>query len=661
MTQKDIEIKDFLPIAILLIVSAVVVFSWFRSGNFIGGGEESLSTWNSLKMVSTYGSSWIDIGLGYPSPFWLPRIPVYFLTYFLSNFFNPSNIQAILFWILTSSAGVGMYFLAKRLLGAKRKLISLLAALFYILNLYTLSQVWARFVFAGFFAWASLPLLLFLWIKWFEDGKYKFLFLFILFSVLFSSAYSHPAFILSFWLVALLFSIFKIAAKETKAQSKQFYIFRIVLGILIWAFAHIWWIYPYFKLQSSVVSNLYDWKYDFATLGGVSVDSKIIDVLLLRQKFFFERLDYWGNFYKGTFSYLVSFSILIITFFGLVKARVLKDYKFLWILALISFFVCKGTNPPFGNAFFSFLFQHVPLARAFRSSYEKFGTVWLMVYSIFFAYGFGFIYQKAAHIWKFILVGVFVPLVLVVLVWPMWKDTPFSPIASVVVPSDYKIADDYLKEQNITGRILSLPIIPGEGVKYNWGETSYYGLEPSDMLFSNPVISRTVRYKYTDDKYKEVYDALVQRKNIDKLLSETDVEYLIFHNETDSKYSGASSSAEVKETLKKYPEVKFLKSIGFLDIYKNTKHLPNSRIFVEGDVSYEYSKINSGHYVVNITNADRPFKLILKTSFSPLWIVRIHKQIIRDHDLAYDYANGWSVDKNGNYIIDLVFKIWPWE
>ncbi|MEK7550213.1 MAG: hypothetical protein AAB535_00295 [Patescibacteria group bacterium] len=628
-------------IFVLLFISSIVIFSWFRNGNFFAGGEESLSTWNSIKMASTYGSSWIDMGLGYPSPFWLPRIPVYFFTYLLSYFFNPSTIQAILFWVLTSSAGIGMYFLAKYFFGENRKTISLLAGLFYILNLYTQSQVWARFVFAGFFAWASLPLLLFLWIKWFSEGKCKHLFLFGIFSVLFSSAYSHPAFIISFWSVSLLFSIFRF---------KKTYIPRIVLGIFIWTLFNIWWIYPYFKLQSTVISNIHDWKYDLASLGGVSVDSKISDVLLLRHKFFFERLNYWGNFYKGSLSYFVSFAILAITIFGFVKARILKEYKYLMTLAIIGLFICKGTNPPLGNALFGFLFENVSFARAFRSSYEKFGTVWLMVYSLFFAYGFGFIYQKATHIWKFILVGFFIPLTLIVLVWPMWGQGPFSPAASVRVPNDYKVADDYVKALGITGRILSLPMIPGEGVKYDWGETSYYGLEPSDILFSDPVVSKTVRYNLADDKYMSLYNTFTQNKNIDNLLSEMDIEYFILHNEIDPKYSNASSSAEIKENLKKYSQIKFLKSIGFLDIYKNLNYTPNN-----------YQKISPGHYVVNVTNANKPFKIILRNSFSPLWIARINKEVIFDHFVAYGYANAWDIDKAGSYRVDLIFKIWPWQ
>lgn len=658
MMKKFVLNQNFFPALILSIVTSIIIFSWFKDGSFFGGGEESLSTWNPSKMVELYSSGWIEAGLGYPSPFWLPRIPVYFLTYFLSNFLDPSNTQAVLFWILMSTAGVGMYFLAGRLLGKQKKIASLLAGLFYMLNLYTQSQVWARFIFSGFFAWASLPLLLFLWICWFEDGKYKFLLIFAIFSVLFSSAYSHPAFIISFWSVALLFSALKIFSKKLNIDEKKKYLFRVVLGVFGWTLCNFWWIFPYFKLQSSVTSNLHDWKYDLASLGGVSVDSGISQVLLLRHGYFFDRLDYWGDFYKSGFSYLISLMILVVSVLGFIKARILKGYKYLVVLTVIGFFVCKGTNPPFGNAIFSFLFQYIPFARVFRSSYEKFGAVWLMVYSIFFAYGFGFIYEKMAQIWKFVLVAVFIPLFLIVLVWPMWKIGPFSPEARLFVPGYYKEADTYLNSLNYEGRILSLPIIPGEGVRYDWGNTSYYGLEPSDILFSNPVISKTVRYEYLDDKYMDIYNTFVQGKNIDKLLSETNVEYLMLHNELDPKYSNASSSAEVKVTLAKYPSIKFLKSVGKLDIYKNINFLPNKMVEIEGTALYSYSRISSGHYRVQVTDAKKPFELILKTSFSPLWEAKIG-DVIQKHDVVYNYANGWTINQTGNYTVDLVFEVWP--
>lgn len=655
---KKILKSDWFAVFFFLLSALLIVFFWFKNGNYIAGGEANLSTWNASKALNVYRFSWIDFGLGYPSPFWLPRIPTYIFTYLLSIFFNPIVVQAVVFWALLSTGGIGMYLLANFFLGSKKKWIPLLAGIFYVLNLYTQSQVWARFIFAGFFTWASFPLLLFLWIKWLEEAKFKFLFLFALSSVIFSSAYSHPAFILGFWSIAVLFSTLKVCSKELKFQAKKVYLFRIILGFFAWALVNIWWIYPYIKLQSSVVSNIHDWKYDLASLGGVSVDSKISDVLLLRHKFFFERLDYWGDFYKPGLSYLISLMILVISFFGFIKAKALKEYKYLVILAVIGLFICKGTNPPFGTALFRFLFEYIPLARVFRSSYEKFGTIWLMVYSIFFANGFGLIYQKLSNIWKVAWVGILIPLFLVVLVWPMWKNGPFSPLARVFVPEYYNTADKYLNSLESGGRILSLPIIPGEGVKYNWGVSSYYGLEPSDMLFSESAVSKTVRYSYADDKYMEMYDLFVQGKNIDELLSETNVEYLILHNELDPKYSNASTSAEVKKTLSKHSSIKFLKSFGKLDIYKNINFIPNKMVEIRESVLYSYHRINSGHYRVEVADARKPFELILKNSFSPLWEAKIDDEI-QEHDVAYGYANGWAINQTGSYTIDLVFKVWP--
>lgn len=648
----------FFKLLLCLVIFTLVVLSWFGNKSFIGGGEAALSTWNASRALGVYQMGWIDLGLGYPSPFWLPRLPLYAFAHLVSMLISPFAVQPLVFWILISTGGIGMYLLADYFFDSKKKQLALLAGMFYVFNLYAQSQVWARFIFAGFFAWASFPLLLFLWIKWFEIGKLKFLFLLTLISVLFSSAYAHPAFILGFWSVALLFSVLKLSARELNFQQRKNLLFRMVFGVFGWIVVNMWWIYPYVRLQDSVISNISDWKYDLASLGGVSVDSKMTDVLLLRHKFFFERLDYWGNFYKSWQAYSISILILVITLLGFIKTRVLRDYKYLALLAIIGLLICKGTNPPFGNTLFKFLFEYVPLARAFRSSYEKFGTIWLMVYSIFFAYGFGYLYQKVSRLGKSILVGVFIPLFLVVLVWPMWKNGPFSPLSRIFIPKYYEEADIYLKSLGGNGRILSLPIIPGEGVKYIWDDSDYYGLEPSDTLFSLPVVSKTVRYKYADDKYMQIYDAFVQNRSIDLLLTETNIEYLILHNELVSNYSNASSSAEVRQALKKYPAIKLLRSIGELDIYQNTNYLANSSIVVDGDLLYSYQKINPGHYLVEIKDSVEPFELILKTSFSPLWEAKIGEDVLHPH-VAFDYANGWSVDKKGSFQIDLAFKIWP--
>ncbi len=651
--------KDKFAIIFLFAVSLLIVFFWFKDGSYIAGGETNLSIWNADKTLNVYKFGWIDLGLGYSSPFWLPRLPFYLLANLLNNLFDPVLTQAIIFGILIFVGGVGMYLLAKHLFEGKDRFVALLAAGFYILNLYAQSQIWARFIIAGFFTWACFPLFLYFWMNWIENGKRLHIFIFLVFSLFVSSAFSHPAFMFAFWLMAVLFSFFKTISKYEDSKTKKLVVLRTILGITAWIIFNIWWIYPYIKLQDSVISNIHDWKYDLASLVGVSVDSTMENVLLLRHKFFFERLDYWGNFYKSTFSYLISMMILGISALGFIKAKVLKEYKYLVVLVIVGFFICKGTNPPFGVAIFSFLFEYIPLARVFRSSYEKFGTVWLMMYSIFFAYGFKFILQQSSRIWKFILTVLFIPLFFGVLVWPMWKSGPFSPQARVFIPNDYNLANTYLNNISYGGRILSLPIIPGEGVRYDWGNSAYYGLEPSDILFSKSTISNTVRYKYADDKYMEIYNAFIQRKEIDTLLSETDIEYLVLHNELDPSYSNASSSAEVKETLKRYPSVKFLKSIGFLDIYTNTNFVPNSHIVIEGEAKYSYKKVNSGRYIVNIINAKEPFKMILKDSFGSLWSATINNDSIDNHFVAYGYANGWAVDKKGSYTVDLIFEVWP--
>jgi hypothetical protein len=70
-----------------------------------------------------------------------------------------------------------------------------------------------------------------------------------------------------------------------------------------------------------------------------------------------------------------------------------------------------------------------------------------------------------------------------------------------------------------------------------------------------------------------------------------------------------------------------------------------------------FTKINSSEYKVTIKNASEPFMIVLSESFHPLWKAKIDGKHIEEtkHLLVNSYANGWMVDKSGNYSMNLEF------
>jgi hypothetical protein len=73
-------------------------------------------------------------------------------------------------------------------------------------------------------------------------------------------------------------------------------------------------------------------------------------------------------------------------------------------------------------------------------------------------------------------------------------------------------------------------------------------------------------------------------------------------------------------------------------------------------------KVSTSFYKVQIVNATPPFVLALNQTYDNLWEAKVGDEIIPKHFIANGFANGWVIDnKKGDFEINLVFKIWPWE
>jgi len=71
-----------------------------------------------------------------------------------------------------------------------------------------------------------------------------------------------------------------------------------------------------------------------------------------------------------------------------------------------------------------------------------------------------------------------------------------------------------------------------------------------------------------------------------------------------------------------------------------------------------YQKNSASEYMVIINGADKPFALILSQLFDPAWkITSEGKELIARHFLANTYANGWIIDRKGDY--EIIIKFMP--
>lgn len=92
----------------------------------------------------------------------------------------------------------------------------------------------------------------------------------------------------------------------------------------------------------------------------------------------------------------------------------------------------------------------------------------------------------------------------------------------------------------------------------------------------------------------------------------------------------------------------------YFNFYQVADIIPETDLAELPKISFE--KINQAHFRVNIDSATAPFFLNFLESYHPGWQAMIGGQPLGSHQVVNGYANGWLVERNGNYVIDLEYK-----
>ncbi len=102
---------------------------------------------------------------------------------------------------------------------------------------------------------------------------------------------------------------------------------------------------------------------------------------------------------------------------------------------------------------------------------------------------------------------------------------------------------------------------------------------------------------------------------------------------------------------------------GKLSLYKYLENQEGNPFQVEGKnpPGINYIKKSPLEYTIEVKEATSDYKLIFKSLFNKRWRARIDMFELVNHEIVYDYANSWDVDKKGSYSIDVIFKVWPWD
>lgn len=683
-------------------ITTVIIFSWFSTKTFISNNsEENLSFTNFTRAAQHYSTSWYPSGTGYVNVFEFVRYPfLKFLSFFQLAGFEPYLIQAFSFWIIMNAGLISMYYLLSKgfLLNTS---VSWLGSYFYLLNIFSMTQVWKRNIYQGMFPWAYLPLFILLWIKWINEGKIRWLISFAISISIFSHAFAHPGYFFVYMVSAGFFILIKLKDSWKNKVLCMKIVLRSIGAVLLGILVNIWWIYPFIQNSTTggVVLNgfINGWKANLDSLIGVSQFFGTFDILLLRQKFYFAKDSplgmEWFWFYSNPLAFLLSIAVLFVSVFGIIYSKTQKYRTYLISLLIVGWFICKGSNFPFGKTFFYLLFSFFPFTAALRNPYEKFGLVFLLPYSVFFSIGLYHLVNKIKLMWRRrVFLCTSVVLFCGIVVYPMWNGDIFPSKNRLSVPAYYLAANDYLNSK-FSERSFQIPFTTeAELSKYSWG---YLGLDPSENLFDSQNISSPKLPIFNN--YFELIPKYLSNDYLPRVLGLLGVDHIILHHDIvypvlDLNLVKIGDWKEIKKD-KEFGQLTLysldssivkpeIYTSGSLVKFNSTEEALNKissgefdtfkKVFTTSDVSFSsdsdnslintmFKKTSQNNFRIQVKNATSPFVLILNNTYNDFWIARVNNRIINNHFLVNSFANGWIIDGKGDFAIDVLFKIWPWE
>lgn len=660
--------KRLVQVSSIVFLVIIIIFLWFRRGLIFAGGEEGIFFYNLVKHQELISHTWYDVGTGAPVIAFLARVPYFSILSFLNkNGFQTVILQAATFFILMITGTVSVFYLVKEALVAKLKkeektLIPFIAGVFYLLNPYSMSQVWGRGLYPQFFSFALTPLFLLLFIKALKEKKFAYLIIANIASFYLASAFTLITQVVVLWVPVFVYFVFHMFTQKNKKETFHA-IFYFSFLLVTWFFVHAWWLSPnYIGVKEIYSSALANEKENLGTLLGVSPHFSISYVIRLMQKYQFHIAKTYGEIYSTAVFKIISWLIPIIALFSISYFKKIKTLKFFLGLFFLGLFVVLGANKPFGKIFVWF-FSNFPLFQAFRNPYEKFGLVFLLACTPFFALGLvHFSKTLSRRFSNLVLLGALV-VTCGIFVWPIWTGDFAGKSAWVKVPDYYRQADNWLAAQGGEFRIIQMPLITGDGIRYNW-EFPYKGIESGDYLFSRLSIGRNISIN------KKYYNVLLQRLGgfrenkygPDPDLSKSDfasekfyqelaklgVSYIVLHKDVDYKLSGSPSPGEAESYLENQEKIEKVKSFGELDIYKVDIDDEISLVYSPGQ-AIEYLKKSPTEYIVTVRGATEPFEIYFLNLYNDGWKAFVDGREIIDHYEVFSYANAWKVNREGNF------------
>jgi len=487
---------------------------------------------------------------------------------------------------------------------------------------------------AAFPHYASLPLLLALYIKGIDQKKgvkYGF-FLGAIWTLVSTSAYTNPVFVVISWYVIISYLIYYIITNRAEKTKTTAAIQFTMSLILIWLALNLYWILP---LAFSFSSELHKSIYLYQQVGESSLDrfrassASLFDVFrlagfwALSSGYKGELYAPWAPVYSSSVLFLaISFTFPILTVIPILTKSKKGHILYFASLLVTGAFFAKGPHAPFGETI-TWLFVNVTILQSFRNIYSLFFPVITLCYAFLIGEALSSIRSsRIPHIHikslgpvltiaiSFMLLGVYM--------FPVWSgDVIHSgnniiPSARVKIPEYYYEARSWLSQDRQDFTIFSLPMSKAIGYEaFSW-EYGYAGGAVTGSIIQRPVISAGSIYEGLPGLVAQriIENSTTKASNILTLMN---VKYLIFHRDAawqfidGSLYGGFIFAApeHLQSILNSQQGLHLERTFEKLDFYKNEYWTPmhiyaaSNAIPVHGGLNEMVDIVEGGNFTPN--------------------------------------------------------------
>lgn len=540
LNNKFIKIY-LLPCLFFAGVTSIVIFSWFRYGFLYGGGDVGLPSYDPARIFEITKNIWWEASApGTTVPQGLTSVPLQFIQAILQAAgLSYVAIQAILFWLLLFLMGYGMFLVGLSAFGNQKIGLAILVGIFYMFNPYMMIQVWHRFIHNTFFLAAALPFFLIFFKSWIKNGRYFSLLLFLVTNFIAVYIYGTIAFIVTVFTLLIFICGFEILFPWKGLINSRLILLRFLIGIIAWLMIHSWWLLPVLNISPAILSSQHSVTDNLSTLLSISSQTIIpYSILGINPFYLYQEADF-GKIFNTYFFRFLPWLSLVFLVPGFIVALKNKNWIFWALLAVVGVFLSKGATSPFGFPYIFGFSNFFPLG-VLRNPFEKLGIFIPFAYAILIPLGIEWYLEKTRRKFKLISrvsIAVILFLILIVNLWPMWLGKMFGKydeLAFIQVPDSYIKADEYIKNQNTSGKILHLPLAVNESVQYNW-KHGYVGVEPSQLLFASlPSISHGLNLGIVDDALTAlayVFNLPGSEDKILTLLQSFNIKFIVLHKD----------------------------------------------------------------------------------------------------------------------------------